>query len=187
MKKHGIVIREHKHWNTKTIYNDGYLMMRYGHVPKTILFQSPMVSDLNQHLCGRWSMSDIDTEQTLIAQLTQQRKPFGTIYFRIHDEAVEMQNFLHQHGLVTTIQPREKSFFPFLACQPIRLSDIGDLDVLITDYRNARIDIAEEVNHYADWQLQDFFDGWDIDDVPKWLTGLILGYPIENTISLYLH
>ena len=34
--------------------------------------------------------------------------------------------------------------------------------------------------------LTTFFEGWDSPPLPLWLTGLILGYPVENTISLYL-
>ena len=26
-----------------------------------------------------------------------------------------------------------------------------------------------------------YFQGWDVEYLPLWLTGLILGYPIENT------
>ena len=53
--KHGIHIKKHKHWNTKTIYNNGHVMRIYRRQPKMIRFRSPMVNDFNQHLCGGWS------------------------------------------------------------------------------------------------------------------------------------
>jgi len=56
--RQGVLVREHNHWNTKTVYNNGHVMRIYRRQPKAIRFRSPMVNDFNQHLCGGWSLSD---------------------------------------------------------------------------------------------------------------------------------
>lgn len=53
MKKHGIYIVENKKYNTKKIYNNGYLLARYLFQPKQIKFKSKMVNDDNQQLFWR--------------------------------------------------------------------------------------------------------------------------------------
>ena len=52
MKKHGIIITKHKNFQTKYIYNNGYLMNKYLKQPFEIKFKNNMVNDHNQHLCG---------------------------------------------------------------------------------------------------------------------------------------
>ena len=56
------------------------------------------------------------------------------------------------------------------------------------DYANVFMPgfLTQEIRAFADRKLSSFFDGWDSPPLPLWLTGLILGYPVENTISLYL-
>jgi hypothetical protein len=66
--------------------------------------------------------------------------------------------------------------------------DIGDLRALRDDYAEVfkKGPEKDEIVAYADRALSTFFDGWDSPPLPLWLTGLILGYPVENTIALYL-
>lgn len=75
-------------------------------------------------------------------------------------------------------------------CQPIRLRDIGDLALLKRDYNalgeTIQGRITWEIDQKADFPLSSFFGKWDIEYPPLWLTGLLLGYPVENTISLYM-
>ncbi len=195
--KHGIVIREHKRWNTKTIYNNGHVMRIYRRQPKTIRFQSPMVNDFNQHLCGGWSMADIkDDKEATVQQLIARRKPFASITYWPYQEAEapDAQRRLDSAGLVTRLRRRAFQGWNFdhvwdlLACQDMRVRDIGDLRALRADY--AQVFEAgledQEIMPLADLHLSTFFDGWDSPPLPLWLTGLILGYPVENTISLYL-
>jgi hypothetical protein len=75
-----------------------------------------------------------------------------------------------------------------LACHDIRVGDIGDLGALRADYADVPglgLDLGE-FERVADRKLSSFFGGWDSPPLPLWLTGLILGYPVENTISIYL-
>ena len=76
------------------------------------------------------------------------------------------------------------------ACHDIRVQDIGELEALIGDYTSSApaftpVFNAEFLKH-GSRKLSSFLGGkWDVEDCPLWLTGLILGYPVENTISLY--
>ena len=51
-----------------------------------------------------------------------------------------------------------------LACQRIRVAEIGDLAQLEDDYRSA--DIPIDAKSYADHPLALFFDGWDSPHYP---------------------
>ena len=195
--KHGVHIREHKNWNTKTIYNNGHVMRIYRRQPKVIQFQSPMVNDFNQHLCGGWSMTDIrDEKEATLQQLSAGKKPFAciSIWPDRHSEAVEAQQRLMSAGLVTDLRKRLMQSYYFdhiwdlLACHDISVKDIGDMQALEEDYAGMYGPslMTKEMALFADRKLSSFFDGWDTPPLPLWLTGLILGYPVENTISLYL-
>lgn len=195
--KHGVVVREHKHWNTKTVYNNGHVMRTYRRQPKLIRFRSPMVNDFNQHLCGGWSLCDIkDENEATVHQLLAGKKPFACIthWHNQGEAALKAQTTLESSGLVTDLRRRPLAGYQFdhvwdvLACHDIRVQDIGDLRALRDDYANV-FEIGaetEEVVPFAGRALSSFFDGWDSPPLPLWLTGLILGYPVENTISLYL-
>lgn len=66
-----------------------------------------------------------------------------------------------------------------------KLCEIFDLEQLKKDYAYFR-DIVEDIESKKDRNLSDYAYCWDIDEGAElWETGLILGYPIENTISLY--
>lgn len=195
-QRHGVLVREHKHWNTKTVYNNGHVMRIYRFQPKVIRFRSPMVNDFNQHLCGGWSLSDIkDENEATVQQLLAGKKPFACItYWHNQGEAArEAQRTLESAGLVTDLRRRSLAGYRFdhvwdvLACHDIQVQDIGDLRALREDYANV-FEIGaetEEVMPFAGRALSSFFDGWDSPPLPLWLTGLILGYPVENTISIY--
>ena len=67
------------------------------------------------------------------------------------------------------------------------MGDIGDLRALREDYATTFETGLEqkEIAPLTELALATAFDGWDSPPLPLWLTGLILGYPVENTISLY--
>ena len=196
-QRHGVHIREHKRWNTKTVYNNGHVMRIYRRQPKVLRFQSPMVNDFNQHLCGGWSLTDIENErEATVRQLLMGKKPFACISFwpDRHSDAVDAQQRLMSAGLVTDLRKRHMESYYFdhiwdlLACHDIRVKDIGDLRALEADYEGWFISgfLSDEISAFADQKLSSFFDGWDSPPLPLWLTGLLLGYPVENTMSLYL-
>jgi hypothetical protein len=143
----------------------------------------------------RLEFADIkDDKVATIEQLLTRRKPFACICFWENDKerADDALCRLDAGGLVTTLLHRVTygtGVYDVLACQNICLNEIGDLHAFVDDYLLADIQIVDrELGELADRHLSDFFDDWDWQDsnsVPMWLTGLILGYPIENTISLY--
>jgi hypothetical protein len=195
--KHGVITTEHKNWNTKTVWNNGKVMAVYRHCPKVIHFQSAMVSDLNQHLCGGWHMNDIpDNNEAIIQQLVTGHKPLGIVpYLRntreptgedvAKEKAVSALQRLKGAGLTAEMQLRSErggkyQFYDVTACQNICVAEIGDLQALGLDYEPFG---GINVEPYASRALSSFFGGWNVNDNPPWVTGLILGYPIENTIS----
>ena len=195
--KHGVHIKEHKHWKTKTIYNSGHVMHIYRRQPKTIRFHSPMVNDFNQDLCGGWSMSDIkDEKEATIHQLITGNKPFASITYWQDQKvkAEDAQRRIASTGLATELRKRafpagqNDHVWDLLACQDMRVKDIGDLRALRDDYAEVFEMGLEnkEIMPFADVPLSTFFDGWDSPPLPLWLTGIILGYPVENTVSIYL-
>lgn len=190
-KKHGIVITEHKHWNTKKVYNDGYLMRAYLHQPKIIRFRSRMVNDLNQHLCGGWTMRGLrDTNSAICDQLVAGRKPLGIAVYSPDDldSAKKQQERLLTAGLIVSLKRREcgggKYLWDLAACHDINIGDIGSLEALAEDYREAGIDTGN-MKQFAKRHLKTRMHCFDFPESPLWLTGLVLGYPVENTISIY--
>jgi hypothetical protein len=190
-KKHGVVIIEHKQWNTKKIYNDGYLMRAYHHQPKHIRFRSPMVNDLNQHLCGGWTMrGQRDTNAIICDQLVAGRKPLGVAVYWPEDldSAKQQQKRLLAAGLVVSLKRRAliaaRHVWDLAGCQDLRIRDIGNLDELAKDYLKAGIEL-DDVHRFGGRHLKTRMHCFDIPESPLWLTGLVLGYPVENTISIY--
>lgn len=194
-KKHGVIVTIGGRHNTKTVWNRGYRMITYRKQPRRIRFKSKMVNDKNQHLCGGWSFAGLENENLWIErQLIAGRKPLGSMVFWNDDleEAKACADRLRAAGLVV----REGRGFVagtriVEACHDIRVGDIGDLGELFADYVEALIpayedDLRDEFNKYAGRRLASFLGKkWDTEHNPLWVTGLILGYPVENTISCY--
>lgn len=216
MLKNGVYIIEHKKWNTKQIWNRGALMATYGHQPKEILFKSPMVNDFNQNLAGGWFMRDIeDPERETINRVIGGLKPMGVVHRESGTDATMLANEIRtrndQSGryeidvAITDAIARAKKHgqkiyttgrsLEIIVARHGTLKELFDLDSLYTDYVDALgeelgdvwlDDFDTELDKYETFYLIDFADGWDDPLVPYWVTGLILGYPIENTISVYL-
>lgn len=183
----GVVITEHKQWNTKKVYtSSGYLGRIYRYQPKEIFFKSEMVNDLNQHLCGGWTWVR-NTDELIKNQLLAGKKPLGAMNFSNDNEAVSTYNELSDAGLVVRKTKLNNTINRIVACHPIKLGDIGPLYDLTDDYEG--IVSEEEVVDYCTRELTSFIDEfttYNNQKSPLWVTGLFLGYPIENTISLYL-
>lgn len=196
-KKHGVIVTVGGRFNTKTIWNRGYRMITYRRQPRRIRFRSKMVSDKNQHLCGGWRYAGLENDNRWIErQLIAGRKPLGAMVFWGEQvdagEDIACAERLRAAGLVVRTGP---GFIPghriVEACHDIRVGDIGDIGELFADYVEALIpayedELRDEFNRYCRRRLRSFLGKkWDADRNPLWLTGLILGYPVENTISCY--
>jgi hypothetical protein len=196
-KKQGVYITSANGTNTKEIWNRGYRMMQYRQQPKTLRFKHRMVNDANQDLCGGWCMMPprktasvyarkgytADSDEVL-RRVAKGLKPLG-IAHAIKDRAVadRLADDLTKKGLDVRILDDGFGGWNIAAAQPKTLRDLFDLDALTDDYVANGIDIRSQVPQYANRRLISFAK--DYDDVAPWVTGLILGFPIENTISLY--
>jgi hypothetical protein len=192
-KKHGVIVTVGRQHNTKTIWNRGYRMITYRKQPSRIRFRSKMVNDKNQHLCGGWQLDSLkNTNLQIERQLIGGRKPLGIMCFwadKSAGEARECARRLRAAGLIVKTSNRG-DMIDVEACRDIYVGDIGDLGDLICDYVEAGIydgdDLCREINLNSDRKLKSFLGRrWDTEHNPLWLTGLILGYPVENTISCY--
>jgi hypothetical protein len=194
-RKHGVIVTTGKQFKTKTVWNRGHRMITYRKQPLRIKFKSRMVNDKNQHLCGGWVFAGLgDTNLWIERQLIAGRKPLGVMFFwgDERDEAGECAERLRADGLIVRTGPGFTDGTRIVeACQDIRVGDIGDLGDLFADYAESLIpeyedDLREEFNRHAGRRLRSFLGKkWDAEHNPLWLTGLILGYPVENTSSCY--
>ena len=196
-EKHGVIVTIGGRHNSKTIWNRGHRMVTYRKQPNRIRFRSKMVNDKNQHLCGGWFFAGLENTNLWIErQLIAGRKPLGAMVF--WDEGLEdgadiaCAERLKAARLIVRTGPGFTDGTRIVeACHDIRVGDIGDLGDLFADYAESLIpeyedDLREEFNRYAGRRLRSFLGKkWDTEHNPLWLTGLILGYPVENTISCY--
>ena len=198
-KKHGVIVTAGRRHNTKTVWNRGYRMITYRKQPLRIRFKSKMVNDKNQHLCGVWWFAGLENTNLWIErQLIAGNKPLGAMIFWGDDldngEDIACAERLRAAGLVVRTGPSFVAGHRIVeACHDIRVGDIGDLGELIADYIESGaipeegIDaLCAEFNRYSSRKLKKFLGKkWDAEHNPLWVTGLILGYPVENTISCY--
>lgn len=105
----------------------------------------------------------------------------------------QWQEEAKQNGLLTHRLSRKISnsiVHDLLVCQNAKLDELFNMNDLHEDYLNSLSEeefylFSEEFNVLHDRHLSYFFDNWDYPEMPLWIVGLILGYPIENTISIY--
>lgn len=196
----GIVIKQHKGWNTKQVWVHGHLAMQYRRVPKHVGFVSPMVNDENQDLCGGIARHDRPREMVVIVdRVLAGLKPLGsTVFFGVEaagpsiDRVVESK--LPYSVYAVTGHHPYGSAEPWIfaeVCQRGTLREEFDLDALVAAYRRSGVAhaVADEVQGalpaFADRTLASFFGRFDTNCNPAWVTGLVLDYPIENTIACY--
>lgn len=198
-KKHGVIVTAGVKHKTKTIWNRGHRMVTYRRQPLRIRFKSKMVNDANQNLCGGWFMDGAtgdEINRQIERQLIAGRKPLGVMVFWDDDNAAAKACVarLKKAGLVVRTRRGWRSGQTIVeACHDMYVGEIGDLGDLVADYvesgaiPDGMVDLlCREFNLNSDRKLKSFLGGnWDIESCPPWLTGLILGYPVENTISLY--
>jgi hypothetical protein len=146
-----------------------------------------MVNDYNQFLCGGFGAGDDDAR--IGRQLLAGRKPFGQLGFWSGEVDAARARF-ESAGLLTAVDRRISSdtWTGLLVCHDMRVGGIGPIEDLFTDYQYALPDHADwftEMLAAADRPLKSFFKAWDAPEISGWLAGLILGYPVENTISIY--
>lgn len=189
--KHGIYIIPRKHWNTKQIWVNNYLVMTYPRVPKRIQFQHAMVNDENQNLCGGWHLDWEDENDKILSRVADGLKPLGIAHaIESRAEVEQLVRQLEADGLDVKVTPSPVRGWDIAVAHPGTLGEVFDLSTLAEDYVASggisSDQMAREIAQYTHRSLISFAGKYDVDAVPPWVTGLILGYPVENTISLYL-
>ena len=185
-KKHGIILKKYQ---SKMIYNQGYLLVNYDYQPLSIGFKNEMVNDMNQHFCGGWSLTDVDlSNEALLERVLQGKKPMAVL------SAWKKEDLEFVAGRVDDTKYYSDSgqyeltgaFYTIVAVKG-KLKDLFDLPLLFRTYKEN--DIHIDIEEHENKTLKDFFSDWDAQDadseIDTWVTGLILGYPIQNTISIY--
>ncbi len=188
----GVDVIRHKEWNTKKYYTfSGYLARIYRRVPGRVKFKSRMVNDANQHLCGGWTYFGYEDESDAIErQLIAGRKPLGSMSDWSRQAADARAKRLRKAGLVAVVNRNKfiDGLWNVESCHDITVGEIGDLEDLLHDYGTALPGLFGEIRGAVEacenTRLAAFLGGkWETSH--PCITGLVLGYPVENTISLY--
>ena len=196
---------------SKSYIRNGTILARYRYPRFVPTFHSPLVNDYNQNLAGGWywqyredgslrSQGEFNNE-VFFARLEAGRKPLGGLRFFI-DENEEMQGFLARlcrSGLPFVLKKKEREFL-LTVCQRGHFGSLFDMDCLLADYTAMQTRVKRPVlGPLAD--LRSFLSSLKEDCLERYLrfdhrqvsstldtilTGLILGYPLENTFSLLL-
>jgi len=188
----------------KQFINNGSLMREYSYPYIKQHFFSPLLNDHNLNLCGGWDFKDIKDEE-VISRVVDKKKPMG--FYTISDEKkfLLVTEYVKKTGLpfITFLQgeKRENGFTNDYAFE-IGISIRGtfgenfNLRELIHDYnlyakayKLKSGHIKKFINSIKDIEVKDYltfdylygYKVWDVDNV---ITGLILGYPIETTVSI---
>jgi hypothetical protein len=190
-----VLVKDKDGYYTKHIYRNGWRMVTYRGCPYDITFKSPMINDDNQDLCNGWTRRSWIPEggceaDIIVDRVLQGLKPMGIIHGW---EKYGMTNFYNNwHKLKadstivishTTRTFNNSTMHDLAFCRPGELGHIFDLKALAEDYNKQGLDTAFEEILQAlkkGTRIEEYLVDYDNHD---WLTGLILGYPIENTIS----
>jgi hypothetical protein len=172
---------------TKQIRNkNGYVLMRYKNIPKSIKFKHIAVNDYNQHLCNGWVVYD-HTEFEEIDRVEQGLKPVGISHtYNLELAKAKIENLISKGFLATYVVQifQNKEMYNVTASVTGTLGDYFDMDTLAADYKKCRL-INDNIIRYKTVNFSEFHNGnYDCGKHPIEITGLILGYPIENTIAL---
>ena len=164
---------------------NGYVLMTYKNIPKSIKFKHPAVNDYNQHLCGGWSLYDY-SEFEEIDRVEQGLKPVGISHSKnLQAITIKIIDLINKGFLASYTQNIHiKKMYNVTASVKGKLKNYFDMNTLAIDYENNGIS-GNNIIKYKDIDFSEFhYNKYDCDNHPIEITGLILGYPIENTIAL---
>ncbi len=192
-KKHGVLITKHKKYQTKKIWQNGYRMVTYMYQPFGLKFKNKMINDNNQHHCGGWTWQELDNSHSgELNRVLIGLKPMAAIFAWKKEELddliklIDLNKFDYNEKIRYNQDGTILSYYIIVSCKG-KMKDLFDLDLLQQDYLDNGIEI--NINLVKEKELKDYFNDWDHQDkdskIEPWETGLILGYPIENTISIY--
>lgn len=209
--QHGIYLRNYKKTIEKLIINNGYLMTKYKYPIIETHFHSPLLNDYNLHLCGGWQFGNIRDEE-IISRVINGLKPMG-FYVESEDKTEKFQSQLElaRNSKLPYVMNRlddeyeYKGKIHYSTRYEIGISCNGtfnekfNIDDLIHDYKL----YSEKCYKYSDYNgyikyIVDFLESLRDKEIKEFLNfdypnpktdldlildGLILGFPVETTVS----
>ncbi len=200
---HGIYLRKNKLTIDKLFISNGNLIRKYKYPRIEEQFSSPMISDYNLHLCGGWSWQGVKYQES-ITRVVEGKKPMGFFSSRSSSEIDNLFENI-KHGIkkqdfkliktTSTIPGTDIQFYELGISTTKLFVDCFNLGALKTDYKqyaNAcnvpSNSIIEFIDLIKDNSISSFLQDYDyanpITNLNTILTGLILGYPINTTVSI---
>jgi hypothetical protein len=153
-----------------------------------------MVNAENYRLNGQFQFQDISLENKIIERVMGDLKPLGNIMASNLDTAKALHARATKAGMHCTplyLTPWDDWSFDCVKCDK-KLNTLFDLHSLASDYRLHGLDsVARSIERKAGERktLLDYFNlAWDGDhkkETEFWETGLVLGYPICETMAQY--
>ncbi|AYV80631.1 MAG: hypothetical protein Harvfovirus3_76 [Harvfovirus sp.] len=172
-----------KKGNKQIRNKNGYVLMHYPKIPRNIKFKHNAVNDYNQHLCGGWSVYPHPKFEAL-DRVMLGLKPLGMETTADGNIAKEKAKEIADKGFLSSFELMKNNYYFVTASVKGTLGDYFDMKTLAHDYEKNHLS-SENIKKYAKVKFDAFHNGkFDIEDHPCEIVGLVLGYPIENTISL---
>jgi hypothetical protein len=209
--RNGVYLQTFKRFEIKRYIRNGVVLgtFRFPRFERT--FQSPLVNDYNQHLAGGWywryredgslrGKNEFNNE-TILERLIAGRKPLGGFLFwddQREKKEIFLQNLANLNLSYTSIRERDTEYFA--VSRKGRLGELFNFDYFINDYialengSGCRIlgphaHLARFLGSTAGNNLESYLSFDHLHPVSTFdfiITGLILGYPVENTYALLL-
>ena len=172
--------------NKQVTNGKGFVLMTYPDVPMNLKFKHKAVNDYNQHLCNGWHVVPHKNQFEEVDRVVNGLKPLGISHPRDFDEMIGRAIEYFSKGYLVSYKKNKviKGMYNFTVSQPGLLGDYFDMDTLAKDYENNGL-YPRNIHKYKNISFAEFHnDRYDKEYHPIEIVGLVLGYPIENTISL---
>jgi len=182
------------HKDDKLIRNPktGHVLVKYKNanvIKGKVNFKSKMINDINQDLCGGWDCIRDVTEFEETERVIRGLKPVGISSCTSEEETLQKVKEYRDKGFMVSYWKREVDGMNFITVSPKGLlNEVFDMKTLSDDYMNNELPHeAKKIIEYKNKDFSEFHNDKYNKNHPTSIVGLVLGYPIENTISLELY
>ena len=157
-----------------------------GKIKKKLTYNHPAINDENQDLCNGWfTHPSIEFEE--VDRVLLGLKPMGISHSSNLDDVKNKAKECEEKGFLTSYTSWKGTYALHVSPRG-KLRDFFDMDAIAKEYQQFGLTCA--VTDILKNKETDF-EAFHNDKYGKHgmvaITGLILGYPIENTISLMLY
>jgi hypothetical protein len=171
-----------------TINNKGHLYSRRRKAPRHLKFAHPAVNNWNQLLCGSIAIGALtDVKFPEVAAVLAGTKPVGVVSANSQEALADKLSECLSAGFQATLYEIPGSTFWLTVSPHGTLEEFfPNLEVLARDYETHGLPhSAQEIRDYQKSPFSAFHHGhFDREHHPTAVVGLILGYPVEDTISM---